>query len=96
MFPLVEFPELVQHYARYFEKVFSAEAFMQFKRYLSGLIVSENKTIEGINRLLVLESRNQSSLNRGSAERSTERLRRSLGRTAQPNRSPNGRLTEGD
>ena len=68
MFPLVEFPELVQHYARYFEKVFSAEAFMQFKRYLSGLIVSENKTIEGINRLLVLESRNQSSLNRWLTE----------------------------
>jgi hypothetical protein len=28
------------------------------------LIVSENKTVEGINRLFVVESRNQSSLNR--------------------------------
>jgi hypothetical protein len=37
---------------------------VQFQRYLSGLIVSENKTVEGINRLLVIESRNQSSLNR--------------------------------
>ncbi len=64
MFPLVEFPELVQHYAPYFEKVFSAEAFIQFKRYISGLIVSENKTVDGINRLFVFESRNQSSLNR--------------------------------
>mgnify|MGYP000720785978 CR=1 FL=1 len=64
MFPLVEFPELVQHYAPYFEEVFSAEAFIQFKRYISGLIVSENKTVDGINRLLVFESRNQSSLNR--------------------------------
>jgi hypothetical protein len=59
MFQLVEFPELVQHYAPYFEGVFSAEAFIQFKRYISSLIVSENKTIYGINRLFVFESRNQ-------------------------------------
>ena len=64
MFPLVEFPALVQHYAPYFEKVFSAEAFLQFERYLSGLIVSENKTVDGINRLCVHESRPQSRLNR--------------------------------
>jgi hypothetical protein len=64
MFPLVEFPELVQHYAPYFKDVFSAEAFIEFQRYISGLIVSENKTIDGINRLFVIESRNQSSLNR--------------------------------
>ncbi|RME36961.1 MAG: hypothetical protein D6793_04910, partial [Thermoflexia bacterium] len=68
MFPLVEFPELVQHYAPYFEQVFSAEAFIQFKRYVSGLIVSENKTVDGINRLFVFESRNQSSLNRWLTE----------------------------
>jgi hypothetical protein len=54
----------VQHYAPYFEEVFSAEAFIQFERYISGLIVSENKTVDGINRLFVFESRNQSSLNR--------------------------------
>lgn len=64
MYPLVEFPELVQHYAPFFEEVFSAEAFIEFKRYVSGLIVSENKTVDGINRLFVVESRNQSSLNR--------------------------------
>lgn len=68
MFPLVEFPELVQHYAPYFETVFSAEGFVQFERYISGLIVSENKTVEGINRLMVFESRNQSSLNRWLTE----------------------------
>jgi hypothetical protein len=54
----------VQHYAPYFADVFSAEAFIQFERYISGLIVSENKTVDGINRLFVFESRNQSSLNR--------------------------------
>ena len=64
MFPLVEFPELVEHYAPFFRDVFSAEAFIEFKRYISGLIVSENKTVDGINRLMVMESRNQSSLNR--------------------------------
>ena len=36
MFPLIEFPELVQHYAPYFVDVFSPEAFIQFERYLSG------------------------------------------------------------
>lgn len=64
MFPLVEFPELVQHYAPFFKDVFSAEAFIEFQRYISGLIVSENKTVDGMNRLFVVESRNQSSLNR--------------------------------
>jgi hypothetical protein len=64
MFPLVEFPELVQHYAPFFADVFSADAFIEFERYISGLIVSENKTVDGINRLFVSESRNQSSLNR--------------------------------
>jgi hypothetical protein len=64
MVPLIEFPELVQHYAPAFKAVFSEAAFIQFQRYISGLIVSENKTVEGINRLVVHESRNQSSLNR--------------------------------
>jgi hypothetical protein len=64
MFPVAEFPELVQHFAPAFEGLFSPDAFIEFKRYISGLIVSENKTVEGINRLFVHESRNQSSLNR--------------------------------
>lgn len=64
MLPLVEFPLIVQHYAPWFGTVFSEEALVQFQRYLSGLIISENKTVEGINRLFVVESRHQSSLNR--------------------------------
>jgi hypothetical protein len=64
MFPLVEIPDLVQHYAPFFTSVFSPEALQQFQRYVSGLIVSENKTVDGINRLFVLDVRNQSSLNR--------------------------------
>lgn len=67
MVPLVEIPEIVRHYAPFFESVFSEEAFCQFQRYVSGLIVSENKTVDGINginRIFVLDVRNQSSLNR--------------------------------
>ena len=64
MFPLVELSGIVQHYAHWFESVFSPEALVQFQRYLSGLIISENKTVDGINRLFVVDSRNQSSLNR--------------------------------
>jgi hypothetical protein len=68
MLPLVEIPELVRHYAPFFAAVFSPDAFAQFQRYVSGLIVSENKTVDGINRLFVLDVRNQSSLNRWLTE----------------------------
>src|SRR5918992_5784040 len=64
MIPLVAIPDIVQHYAPFFASVFSPQAFEQFQRYISGLIVSENKTVDGINRLFVLDTRNQSSLNR--------------------------------
>src|SRR5215212_9934612 len=64
MFPLVAFPAVVDQYAPHFAAVFSPEAFIQFKRYISGLLVAENKTVDGINRLFVVESRHQSSLNR--------------------------------
>lgn len=64
MIPLVEFPEIVRHYTPWFKIVFSEDALTQFLRYVSGLIVSENKTVDGINHLMIHESRNQSSLNR--------------------------------
>ena len=64
MIPLVEIPVLVRHFAPYFESVFSAESFTQFQRYISGLVLSENKTVDGINRIFVTDTRNQSSLNR--------------------------------
>src|SRR2546428_4981215 len=64
MLPLVEIPALVQHYVPFFASVFSPAALQQFQRYISGLNVSENKTVHGINRLFVLDTRNQSSLNR--------------------------------
>ena len=64
MLPLVELPKIVEDYAAHFGEVFSPEAFIQFQRYISGLIISENKSVEGINQLCVYENRNQSSLNR--------------------------------
>lgn len=64
MLPLVEMPEIVRHYAPWFASVFSPEALVQFQRYVSGLILSENKTVEGMNRIFVVDVRNQSSLNR--------------------------------
>lgn len=64
MLPLVEIPELVRHYTPWFASLFSLDALIQFQRYMSGLIVSENKTVDGINRIFVVDVRNQSSLNR--------------------------------
>lgn len=64
MLPLVEYPEIVKQYAPAFRDVFSAEAYIEFQRYISGLIVCHNKTVDGINRLMVVENRNQTSLNR--------------------------------
>ena len=60
----MEIPEIVRHDAPFFASVFSPEAFEPFQRYVSGLIVSENKTVDGINRLFVIDVLNQSSLNR--------------------------------
>jgi hypothetical protein len=64
MIPLVKYPEIVSHYAPYFKELFSEEAYEHFQKYISGLVISENKTVEGINRLFIHATRNQSSLNR--------------------------------
>ena len=61
---LLSYPQIVESYSPSFEDLFSPEGYIYFQRYLSGLMVSENKTIEAINRLFVLERRNQSSFNR--------------------------------
>lgn len=64
MMPIVELPEIVTHYSPWFKSVFTDEALVQFQRYVSGLLVSENKTVAGVNRIMVHQSRHQSSLNR--------------------------------
>jgi len=64
MLPIVKIPQLVEHFAPYFEQLFTPSEYEGFKRYISGLIVSENKTVEGMNRHFVIEIRNQCTLNR--------------------------------
>lgn len=61
---LVQIPSIVEKYSKYFQDFFSQDGFEYFKRFVSGLIVSDNKTIEGINRLFVLEPRHQASANK--------------------------------
>jgi len=64
MLPLVEIPPTVKKYAEGYQDLFSPEQFEHFKRYLTGLSVSENKTIQAINGSFVVKVRDQSSLNR--------------------------------
>jgi len=64
MYILTRYPCIVERYAPQFEHVFSEEGYRYFRRFLSGVLVSENKTLEAINRLFVLEPRHQSSFNR--------------------------------
>ncbi len=61
---LVKLPCVVERYSPEFESLFSPEGYRYFRRYLSGILVSDNKTLDGINRLFVTERRNQSSFNR--------------------------------
>jgi len=64
MLPLVSIPSIVEHYAPHFESIFSPSEYQHFQKYLSGLLVSDNKTVEGINRLFTSSKQNQSTLNR--------------------------------
>jgi len=64
MIPLIDIPEIVKHYAPKFESLFTKSDYSKFQKYISGLIVSENKTVEAINRLFVLDVKDQSTLNR--------------------------------
>ena len=54
MLPLVEIPPFVKKYAEGYQDLFSPEQFEHFRRYLTGLLVSENKTIQAINGAFVV------------------------------------------
>lgn len=60
----VDFPSIVKKYGTYFESCFTPAHYLHFKKAVSGLIVSENKTIEGMNRIFTIEPRDQSTFNR--------------------------------
>lgn len=64
MIPILSIPILVSQYGEHFKEVFSEGEYEHFQRYLSGLLVSENKTIAAMNSLFVLDEKDQSSLNR--------------------------------
>ena len=61
---VISYPSVVTHYAPVFKDLFSPEGYSYFQKYLTGLILSDNKTVESINSLFVLDKRNQSSFNR--------------------------------
>jgi len=60
---VAEFPRDLEKALEAFRPHFVAPAFEHFKRYVLGLIVSENLTVEGINRIFV-QAGHPSSLNR--------------------------------
>jgi hypothetical protein len=62
--PVVEIPERVRHDAPCFAAGFSPEALEQLQRDVSGWIVPKQKTVDWINRLLVIDVRHQSRLKR--------------------------------
>lgn len=64
MMVLVDFPSVVQKYAPHFESCFSTAGYEHFKKALSGFMLSDNKSLEAINRMFVADSRDQSSFNK--------------------------------
>ena len=63
MTTVVEIPEGLERSLEVFRPHFGAPAFEHFKHYVLGLIVSENLTVEGINRIFI-DAKHPSSLNR--------------------------------
>lgn len=53
MLPIVEYPGVVSNYIHIFEKFFSKPQLKHFAQYITGLMVSNNKTVTGINRCFV-------------------------------------------
>lgn len=62
MIPITEPPLIVKNYVIKFRDFFSKPQFAHFITYLTGLIVSANKTVQGINNNFI-ESKDQSNLN---------------------------------
>ena len=62
--PVLEYPQGIEQVSQEFVDRLSESQLEYFKKYLTGLTCSVNKTISGINRLFVFDQRNQSSFNR--------------------------------
>lgn len=63
MTPIVRHPKVVREYAPYFKGMFSRPQYKHFQEFLTGIIVSTNHTVTGINERF-MERNDQSSLNR--------------------------------
>ncbi|MEM9889098.1 MAG: transposase [Bacteroidota bacterium] len=64
MHVLVSFPSIVEAYSNHFEHCFTPTELIHFKKVVSGFLLSEQKTVSGINRLFINNQCNQSTLNR--------------------------------
>lgn len=63
MLPIVAYPSIVSVHSAPFGGLFSVPQRVHFQRYLTGLLVSDNVTVTGINSLFV-DHKDQSTLNR--------------------------------
>jgi hypothetical protein len=64
MIPIIAPLSVVERYSPAFKEVFTPQESKQFWRYVCGLLINENKTVEAINRLFVDDPMDQSTLNR--------------------------------
>lgn len=62
MFPIVKHPLMVTHFSERFKDLFSKPQFSHFTTYITGLIISANKTVQGINNNFI-DRKDQSALN---------------------------------
>lgn len=73
--PITAYPSIITNNLKHFEEFFSKPQLEHFAQYLTGLIVSENRTVQGINDSFICH-KDQSNLNRflTEAEWSEERV----------------------
>ena len=62
--PILDYPTCISELTSPLKPIFSPDQLAYFKKYVTGLFISVNKTIPGINRLFVFDRRNQISFNR--------------------------------
>lgn len=60
----LDISSVVKHYAPRYQDLFSEEGYLHFQKALTGFMISEKKTLSGMNRIFKLEARHQSSFNR--------------------------------
>jgi DDE superfamily endonuclease len=92
---LLKLPCIVEHYAPQYKDLFSEEGYEHFQRFVSGIIVSDNKTLSGINRLFVKGSPDQSSLNRFMSRQNFDTIELNKRRVGMMQKNPSTALKSG-